>query len=176
MPVSLHTATVKAFLQILPKVPGLIDKAAGWCADTGMPESELAARRLAPDMWPFAKQIALTANFSARCLACTQTGHFVPDTSEAPTGFDTLRRIVTDAIAWLEALDPQEVESLAASEVRFEYLDRRRLYTGEDFLLTYALPNFYFHTTIAYAILRGLGVELGKRDWLGTMRARPGWD
>jgi len=170
MPVPLYTASVSAFLQTLPKVPGLIDKARAWCAQTGMSEADLADRRLAPDMWNFAKQIALTANFSARCLACAQAGHFIPDTSEPPADFDVLRTIVCDAIEYMEALDPATVEALVGQKVRFEYMERRMLFTAEDFLLSYALPNFYFHATTAYAILRGLGVELGKGDWLGTMR------
>lgn len=175
MPISLHTASVEAFLQVQRKMPGLIDKAEAWCATTGTSHEELAMKRLAPDMWPFAKQIALTANFSARCMACAETGHFIPDTAEAPIDFAVLGKIVNQAIADLEAFTPKRAEALIGRQVRFEYQERRMQFNAEDFLLSYALPNFHFHTAMAYAILRSLGVELGKRDWLGAMRTLQRW-
>lgn len=176
MSVSLHTASVGAFLPILRKMPLLIDKAADHCAATGMSHSELLDKRLAPDMWPLAKQFALAANFSARCIRSVATGQFTPDISQPPMDLAALHAIIEEAIGYLEGLDPQEVEALADREMLFEWRDSRRLFTGQDFLLTYALPNFHFHTTTAYAILRGLGLNLVKGDWLGEMRVIRRWN
>lgn len=170
MTVSLHTATIGAWLQTLPAMAGLIDKAEAHCRTAGLPDAALAGARLADDMWPFAKQITSVVHHSQGALAGLRAGVFGPDLSPAPEDFASLREAVVGAIAVAQAVLPEEIDAIANRDMRFEYGQRRMDFTVSDFLLSFSLPNFQFHATTAYAILRHQGVPLGKMDFLGKVR------
>lgn len=172
MSLSLHTATVSSFLQILPQVEALVDKAGAWCRDKGAPEAELLEARLADDMWPFGKQVAVVSLHSAGALAGVKNGVFRPNLDPAPTSFAALRQMITDAIADVKATDPAELDRIGGQDMRFEFGDRHMDFTLADFLLSFALPNFYFHASAAYAILRNQGLPIGKMDFLGRPRIK----
>ena len=173
MSVSLHTATVGTFLQILPSIAGLIDKAEAHCQAGGHADEALTAARLAEDMWPFAKQVSECAHHSARAIASVRSGVAGPEPGSVPTDFAWLRKEVADAIALLEQVDPAELESLAGGDVVFKFGERRMDFTAEDFLQSFSLPNFFFHATSAYAVLRNQGLPVGKMDFLGRLRKKP---
>lgn len=170
MTVSLHTATIGTYLQILPSVLGLIDKAEAHCRQHGLPDTALTGARLADDMWDFARQASQAAHHSARAVAGVGAGVFGPDMNEAPHAFAPLRAEIADAITALEAVTRDEIDANAGRAMRFEFGTTRMDFTVADFLLTFSLPNFYFHTATAYGILRHHGVAVGKRDYLGAMR------
>lgn len=172
MPVSLHTATVGTFLQILPAIGGLVDKAEEHCKANGLPAETLADARLAPDMWSFAKQVTLCAHHSAGAIAGVHAGVFSPDMAPAPLDFPPLRQIIADAIAELRRADPTALDGINGRDMRFEFGDRRMDFTVEDFLLTFTLPNFYFHATTAYGVLRAQGLTIGKMDFIGAIRLK----
>jgi hypothetical protein len=90
--------------------------------------------------------------------------------SAPPTDFATLRGAVTDALALLEAVAPGEIDGAADRRVLFQFGGNKMEFVGEDYLLTFALPNFFFHATTAYAVLRNQGLAVGKRDFLGRTR------
>lgn len=168
----LHTATVGVFLQIVPQVLRLIDKAEAHCREHGLPAEALTDARLAPDMWPFAKQVSYVVLSSAGAIEALRTGLTGPDLAPPETGFAPLRQALSDAIASLERVTPAEIDAAAAREVVFEFGSGRMEYVAEDFLLSFSLPNFFFHATTAYAVLRNQGVAIGKRDFLGQVRVR----
>ncbi len=170
MNISLHTATVATYLQILPAVAGLVDKAAAHCAEKGLPDSALLDVRLAPDMWPLAKQFAVCAGFSAGAVKGLAAGVMGPDPSPAPSNFAEIKTLITDAISFLESVDPAEIDGKVGTDMRFEVGERVMSFTAEDFLLTFTGPNFYFHASTAYAILRSQGLAIGKMDFLGKPR------
>lgn len=172
MPISLHTATVGTFLQILPAITRLVDKAEDHCNAKGIVPSVLNEARLAPDMWPFAKQVTLCAHHSAGAIAGVLAGVFSPDIAPAPLDFASLRQGIGDAISELETVDAAELDSLIGRDMRFEFGTRRMDFTVEDFLLTFTLPNFYFHATTAYDVLRNQGLPLGKMDFIGAIRLK----
>lgn len=172
MTLSLYQATVPSFLQILGSVGGLVEKARAHCQAQGGSEADLCDSRLAPDMWPFAKQVMAVAAHSAGAIAGVKKGETGPDMTPPPTSFDALAAIVADAIAALKAVTPEEVNSIAANDTAFVFGDRRMPFTVEDYLLSFALPNFYFHASMAYAVLRNQGVGIGKGDWLGAIRLK----
>lgn len=172
MPLSLHAATVPSYLQILHQMTHLLGKAEAWCQEKGLPPSELIGARLAPDMWTFAYQVKSTAVHSWGAIEGLRRGVFSPDTHPAPDSFAGLRERVATAHANLSALDPAELESFIGRDMRFEFGERRMDFTAEEFLLSFSQPNFYFHATTAYDILRMKGLPIGKRDFTGRVRLK----
>ena len=171
MPVSLDQATVPSFLQILPRIGGLVDKAQAACAEMGRPDSAMIDARLAPDMWPFGKQVT-TACLHAEAAEGVQKGETGPDLSPAPGDFAALSARVAEAIAKLKSVRPDQLDAIAERDHCFRFGDRRMDFTVADYLLSFALPNFYFHASMAYAILRNQGLSIGKLDFLGEVRRK----
>ncbi len=172
MAVSLHTASVGTFLQVLPSIAGLIDKAEAHCKENGLGDEALTGATLADDMWPLAKQITSVVQHSAGTIAALKSKVIGPDMTPAPQNFTALRQRVTDGMAMLQAVDPAELEALSGGDMCFQIGERRMEFTAEDFLLTFSLPNFYFHATAAYAILRAKGLKIGKMDFMGRPRMK----
>jgi hypothetical protein len=169
---TLHTATIGTWLQLLPQVVGLIDKAEAHCAEQGLAPQAITEARLAPDMWNWAAQVRYTARHSAGTIEALRTGVARPNFDPAPTEFAPLRELVSDALSTIRLVTPAEIDGAADRDVRFEYPGGGIDFRGEDFLVSFALPNFYFHLTTAYAILRSQGVKVGKMDYLGQIRAK----
>ncbi len=172
MSLSLYTATVGSYLQILPSVAGLVDKAEAHCRDKGLADEAIAGASIAPDMWPFAKQITSVAHHSAGAIKSIHAGVFGPDLEPAPTDFAALRCRIADAIAMLQALDPAEIDAMADRDTCFQFKERRMDFTVSDFLLSFSLPNFYFHAAAAYSVLRNQGLAVGKTDFMGRPRMK----
>jgi hypothetical protein len=172
MTVSLYSATVPAFLQVLPAVLGMIGKAEDYCTAQGLAPSELIGAQLAPDMWDFAKQIRAVALHSGAALEGAIAGELAPDFAEPPADFAGLRRMVETALAQVKAVTPEQINALTGKDTVLRFGTRQMDFTAEDFLLSFAAPNFYFHASIAYAILRMKGVPLGKGDFLGAIRLK----
>lgn len=172
MTFSLHSATVPAMLQVMRSVAGLLDKGEAWCRAKGLPDTALTQARLADDMWPFAHQIRSCWTHSAQAIEAAASGDATPDFSEPPHDFAGLRLRVADAIAVLESVQPDAVNGAIGRDVCFRVGDFQLDFVAEDYLMTFALPNFYFHATTAYAILRNQGVDVGKRDFLGAVKVK----
>lgn len=171
MPVSLHEAFVPGTLQILHAVRGLLDKTEAHCTQHNLPEAELIHARLAPDMYDFAYQVKSCATHSAGAVQGVREGHFSPDMSTPPDSFPALKALIDEAITTMAALDEAGFESLSGKQVIFTIGDKLRWeFTGTNFLLSFSQPNFYFHASTAYALLRMKGVAIGKVDYLGALR------
>lgn len=169
MSFSLHAAIIPPYLQILGSVARLVDRAEAWCAETGTPAEEVIAARLIADMLPFTYQVKSTAEHSIGAIKSVREGFATPSLAMPPSTFAELRDKVAAARADLAALDPAEIDSFVGKPVRFEFKGMTRDFTAENFLIGYALPNFYFHAVTAYDLLRARGVQLGKRDFLGDL-------
>ncbi len=172
MAFSLYSATIPSYLQILPAIAGLIDKAEEYCTSNSLAPEALIEKTLADDMWPFGKQVAVCAAHSAGAVASLDEGVFHPPLNPHPTDFDGLRAIIADASATLKAVTPEQIDSKVGQDAAFAFGTRRMDFTAEDFLLSFALPNFYFHAATAYDILRAAGVPLGKGNFLGKVRVK----
>jgi hypothetical protein len=168
MPLSLHAATVPSMLQILGAGKGWLAKARA-CE---MEEGDVIKSCLAEDMLPFTYQVKSMAVHSKGAFEGVRNGVFSPDMSEPPATFDALDERLDDAIAYLEALSEEEVEALRGGDMRFQFGERQIPFSVDDFLLSFSQPNFYFHATTAYGILRANGVDLGKRDYMGRLRIK----
>lgn len=173
MPIPLYNATVRSFLQILPSVAGLVDIAEKHCRDNGLADEALTGAKLADDMWPFAKQVFESGHHSARAIEGLRAGLFRPEPGDVPRDFASLRAEVAGTIAMLESVEPAELETLGQKPLRFEIGSRHMDFIGEDFLLSFSVPNFYFHSAAAYSVLRAQGLPVGKRNFLGALRTVP---
>ena len=172
MAFSLYAATVPSYLQILRAVSGLLDKAEAFCNQNGIASHEILQTRLAEDMLPFAYQVKSTAVHSLGAIDGVRRGVFSPDTTPPPENFAALKARIVETLAALEAIEPAEVDAFVGRDVRFAFGDRHVDFTAENFLLSFSQPNFYFHATTTYAILRWKGVPLGKRDFTGRTRVK----
>ena len=166
MTISLYAATVPSKLQILRSAKGWIDKAEVQALD----ESEVLKSTLIAGMLPFSYQVKSMAVHSQGAFEAVKAGVFSPDMAEPPTSYAGLRARLDEAIAFLEALTPEAVDSYRGEPMRFQFGERQVPFTVDDFLLSFSQPNFYFHAVTAYDILRAKGVEVGKRDFLGALR------
>ena len=169
---SLYTAIVPSYSQVLRSVAGLLGKAEAHCAEKGIAPEELIQARLAPDMLPFAYQIKATTSHSLGAIEAVRKGVFAPDRSPPPEDFPALHARIADALTALEALDPAEINAFVGRDLRFSVGERHTDFTAENFLLSFSQPNFYFHASTAYGILRLKGLEIGKRDFIGRPRSK----
>ena len=172
MPFSLYDAVVPSNLQILRAIDALLDKAETFCAEQGRTESDLIEARLAPDMLPFGYQVKSCAAHSVGAIEGVKEGKFSPDMSPWPSDFAGLHGALQGAITSLNGIDPEAFDALAQTDTQFAFGETRMPFTGANFLLSFSQPNFYFHATTAYAILRAQGMKLGKRDFLGMPRIK----
>ncbi len=172
MPLSLHAATIPSYLQILASVARLVGKAEEWCTEKSMPPAELILARLAPDMLPFAYQVKSTVVHSIGAVEGVRKGLFAPDRNPPLETFAGLKAQVDATIVALGSIEPAEMEGFIGRDMRFEFGERRMDFTAEDFLLSFSQPNFYFHATTAYDILRWKGMPIGKRDYTGRVRIK----
>jgi hypothetical protein len=172
MAFTLYAATIPSYLQILSSVARLVDKAEQYCSEKALPPTSLLSARLADDMLPFAYQVKSTAIHSIGAIEGVRQGIFRPDNATPPDSFNGLRDRIAQTIASLDAIDPQEIESFIGQDMRFEFGENHIDFLAEDFLLSFSQPNFYFHATTAYDILRMQGLEIGKRDFNGRVRKK----
>ncbi len=172
MSFSLYDAVVPSNLQILGAVEGLITKAQSFCTEQGKSERDLIEARLAPDMLPFGYQVKSCCAHSIGGIEGTKVGSFSPDMSPWPTDFDSLRDLLHRATDQLKSVSRELVDGLAEKDTHFSFGETKLPFTGANFLLSFSQPNFYFHATTAYAILRAEGVKLGKRDFMGKPRIK----
>ncbi len=169
MAISLYDLSVTSFLQVLGGVDGFLTTGLAHFKEQGIDPNEILETRLHPDMLPFRFQVVSLAHHSAGGVKGALAGGFVPP---KPAGEDYagLQKLVSEARATLEAIKPEELNAVEGKDVIFSVGDRKVPFKADGFLMSFSLPNFYFHATTAYDILRQKGVPLGKRDFLGRMR------
>jgi len=172
MAFSLYAATIPTYQQTLGAIAGLLATAEAFCAEKALPPSELIEARLAPDMFPFAYQVKSTAVHSLGAIEGVRRGVFSPDMTTPPQDFAGLKSRIAETLAAIEAIEPAEVDGFMGHDMCFAFGDRRLDFTAENFLLSFSQPNFYFHATTTYDILRWKGVPIGKRDFMGKVRIK----
>lgn len=172
MSFSLYAATVPSYRQILGGVAGLLRTAQSFCAEKGVAPADLIQARLAPDMFPFSFQVKVTVGHSIGAIEGLRRGMFSPDFSPPPDSFGELAQQVDAALDALAKIDPAEVDGCLGRDMLFVFGEKRLAFAAEDYLLSFALPNFYFHAATAYDILRWKGLPIGKRDFIGRLRLK----
>jgi uncharacterized protein len=184
MAATLYDLCVPTFLQTVRAVGGFLDRAARHCAEIGTDPDDFVQARLFEDMAPFHFQIEALKNHAVWGVEAAKTGVFAPPPLVGAMPFADLRAIVGQAATALEAFTPDEINRWSGKKLDIEIyqpLDednattsrwgpRTLAFTPETFLLSYSLPNFYFHAVTAYNILRTRGVPLGKYHFQGQLR------
>ena len=166
MSFGLHEASVPVFLRYLDRLRGLVDAAEAHAQAHAMDAGELRSARLAPDMLPFETQVSIAAHFALRaCLPLA--GQAVPEYGDFPPSFDGLRSRIGRVVGLLQSLTPAQFAGAESRVIESRAGDAVVALPGPAFLFEYALPNFFFHLSMAYAILRSRGVLLGKRSYDG---------
>lgn len=172
MPLSLYDITVPTFRQTLGAVKGLLDKSQAHCDAKGIPHADFIEARLFEDMFPFSYQVKSTVVHSVGALESLAKGVFSPDLAPPPDSFAALEQRVAAGLAALDAFTPADVNAYEGKDMAFAFKDFKLPFTAENFLMSFSLPNFYFHATTAYDIMRHKGVVIGKRDYMGEMRIK----
>jgi len=169
MSISMHSASVPVFVRMLGNLLNWLDKAEAHAAAKKFDAAVLLGTRLAPDMLPFTKQIQIAcdaAKFGVSRLAGAEAPKFEDDEST----LEELRERVRKTIAYVQSVPAPQIDGTEDKDVNVPRRDGTMTLKGEPYLKHFVLPNFYFHVTTAYALLRHNGVELGKRDFLGALQ------
>ena len=172
MAFSLYDATVANYLQILGAVGSFLEKSLTHFREKGIDPAEIVDTRLTPDMLPLRFQIVSVAHHSRGAMEAAKNGCSPRPSGKPDLDYVALQEIVTEARTELSALTPEAVNALVGRDVTFRLGDRVLPFTAEGFLMSFSLPNFFFHATTAYDILRHKGAPLGKRDFMGRMKLK----
>lgn len=170
MSLSFYDTSVESYLQVLNGLSGVLDKGLSHAEETGLDLQEMVMTRLHEDMMPLHFQIVSAAHHSLGALQGMQQGSFSPPSFALDMDYRSLQGLVVSARDTLAQYDRAEIESIADGELVFKLGKNELPFTNRNFLLSFSLPNFYFHATTSYSILRMLGVPLGKLDYIGQMK------
>ena len=165
MPISMYRASVPLFVQTLTALSKILDKADAHCAAKKIDPAALLAARLYPDMYPFKKQVQSACDF-AKLSVGRLAGLTPPVHDDSEKTFADLKKRIAETLAVLAEAKPEPMEAAATREITIKAGPRELTFTGKEYLLHFALPNFYFHAATAYDILRHNGLEIGKRDFM----------
>jgi len=172
MAFSLYDATAANYLQILGAVGGFLEKGLTHFREKGIDPAEIVESRLTADMAPLRFQIISVVQHSRGAMEAAKNGVFLPPSGKSDLDYAALQALVTEARQELSALTPDAVNALIGRDVIFKLGERALPFTAEGFLMSFSLPNFFFHATTAYDILRHKGVPLGKGDFMGRLKLK----
>ena len=163
----LYEITVPQYIKMLKNLNAILDKAASYAASKKFETDVLLQTRLAPDQFPFVRQIQIVCD-TAKLGTSRLTGKDAPVNDDKEKTWDEIKNRIQTTIAYLEkfsASDFKGAEDKKITQPRWE----GKWLSGSEYVHQHALPNFYFHITTAYSILRNNGVDVGKKDYLGTL-------
>jgi len=168
MSLSMHAASVPLFQQMLAALGGVLAKADSFAAERKIEPAALLQARLFPDMFPLARQVQIACDF-ATSVSARLAGAEVPAYQGGDQTFADLQQRINATLAFIAGLDAARFEGSEARELVLRPgTPKERRIGGQAYLLAYGLPQFFFHVTTAYDLLRHNGVEIGKKDYMGT--------
>ena len=168
MPVSMFSVSVPVFIQHLNGLSAVLDKAAAHAAARKIKEEDLLQMRLAPDMFPLVRQVRAATDHAGNG-AGRLAGKDAPKFTNDETTIAQLKDRIAKTVAFLKNFKPAEIDGTEEKDISITFPNgNTRQFKGQGYLLGNSMPNFFFHTTTAYDIIRQCGVEVGKRDFMGT--------
>lgn len=170
MAYSLFDASVPVFLHMLKNLAAILDKAEAHATEKGEDPQQFLETRLAPDMHPLTRQIQFASD-AAKGGAARLAGMTPPSFPDTETTWAELKGRVAKTIAFVETVGRDQIEGREDETVELKLPNGSLTFAGRDFLALFAIPNFLFHVTTTYALLRAAGVPLGKMDFLSGGRA-----
>lgn len=168
MTISLYAASIPVYKQMLNSLADVLKKAEAHATAKNIDPNALLQARLYPDMFALLRQVQVACDF-ARSAAARLSNTDIPKVADDQQTFTDLQKLLADAIAFVDTATPAKVDGQESREIITRPgTPHERKFTCQTYLLTYALPQFFFHVTAAYAILRHNGVEIGKKDYMGA--------
>ncbi|MBU3557571.1 DUF1993 domain-containing protein [Polynucleobacter sp. Ross1-W9] len=166
MAISMYQVSIPQFTKMLTNLSNILKKGEEFAGAKGLDSKVLVEGRLAPDMFPLTKQIQIACDLVKNGMARI-AGVESPKFEDDEVTFADLQERIAKTIAFANSLKPEQINGTEAKEIKFSIKEWSFEFVGEQYLLTWITPNFYFHVTTAYDILRHNGVEIGKTDYLG---------
>lgn len=166
MSASLYGSTAAQFVRGLKNLSALLEKGAAWAQENGKSEEEVLNTRLAADMYPLARQVQITSDMSKGAIA-RLAGVPAPAMDDTETTFAQLQERIAKTLRFIESVKPEQLEGDESRAIVVKGKNHELTFTAHSYVTTFAVPNFYFHVTTAYNILRHLGVNIGKADFIG---------
>ena len=168
MTISMHSASAPAFVRMLGNMLVWLDKAEAHAQARNFDSTNYLGLRLAPDMLPLAQQVQIASDAAKGCMG-RLAGQELPKWDDSEASLADLRARIRKTVDYVQSFQPSQIDGSENREVVIPLRNRDPLtFTGEAYLRHWALPNFYFHATTLYALLRHAGVDLGKVDYLGA--------
>lgn len=168
MSLSMYQASIPVLVRGLENLAAILHKAAAHAEARQIEPQDLLDARLASDMFPLVRQVQIASDTAKGCAA-RLAGLEVPSYADTEASFVELQERIARTLAFLGSITAAQVDGSGERPVVLKAHDREMHFTGQSYLLGFALPNFFFHLTIAYGILRHNGVEIGKQDYLGKL-------
>ena len=162
---AMYNASVPVFRQLLSALGGIIDKALAHAETKKIDQAVFANARLYPDMFPFVKQITVATDF-AKGASARLAGIDVPKFEDTEVTLGDAKARLQKTLDFIATLKPEQFDGAETRDITIQLRAGPTVFKGQPYLLHYAMPHFYFHTTTAYAILRHNGVEVGKQDFI----------
>ncbi len=169
MSTPLYDLTVGSYVQIVEAATGVLQKGADYCTENDIALQDVVDSRLYPDMATFHFQVVCISHHSLGALNGIKAGVFTPP-DYPDSDYASLQTMTQETLEALKAMRAEDVNELTGGTLVFKLGGNEIPFTVENFVLSFSLPNFYFHATTAYDILRSKGVPLGKRDFLGALK------
>ncbi|MBP6815504.1 MAG: DUF1993 domain-containing protein [Burkholderiaceae bacterium] len=167
MTISMYQASVPRLANILENLSGILDKAQAHADAHKIDVATLMDYRLAPDMYPFSKQVQIACD-KARSVVARLARMEVPYYRDDEKSLAELKVRIARTVAFIRSVSPQQIDGTEDDEIVLPVTGKETRYKGMQLLLGHSMPNVYFHATTAYNILRHNGVPVGKRDFLGN--------
>ena len=166
MSISMYQASIPQFSKMLTNLSYILKKGEEFASAKSLDSKALVEGRLAPDMFPLTKQVQIACDQVKNGMARI-AGVEPPKFEDDEASFADLQERIAKTITFTNNLRPEQINGTEAKEIKFSIKEWKFEFVGEQYLLTWIIPNFYFHVTTAYDILRHQGVEIGKTDYLG---------
>ena len=166
MSLTMFSASVPVYTQFLTSLSAILKKAAAHAEAKKIDPSVFINARLSPDMLPLSSQVQIATDHAKGSLS-RLAGVDVPKFEDTEKTFDELEARIQKTLAYVKTFKPEQIDGTEGKEIVLTFGTQKFPFNGQTYLIQFALPNFYFHTTMAYAILRENGVEVGKRDFMG---------
>lgn len=171
MTISMYQACVPPFLQTLDGLSNVLDKAEAFCVAKKIDPAVLINARLAPNMFPLGRQVQIACDF-AKGASARLAGLDAPVYEDNEKTIAELKARIVKTVAFVKSIDASKIDGAEERDITLKIAGNPITFKGQFYLVNFAIPNYYFHLTTAYAILRHNGVDLGKGDFLGLSLGR----
>jgi uncharacterized protein len=165
--ISIYDLSIPVLTRGLSNLSSILDKAAAHAASKKFDPAALSQARLFPDMFPLTRQVQITCD-TAKGAAARLAGIDIPKHEDTETTLDELKQRIAKTLDFVKSVKAEQMKGAESKTIELKFPSRTVSFTGLSYLMNFVLPNFFFHESMTYALLRSSGVEVGKMDFLGA--------